>query len=285
MLGIVLSTSLAACYQFRRNIMGTLDRDESLSKRYSRQIATRHERLYGRGYQGPGSQEVFDHLSSKLRWKSEFVVLDVGSGLGGDAFRIARRFGASVTGLDASSEMVEVAKERLVSDGPGDADIEFVCGNVLDSNVLVSAKFDVVWTRDAGAFLTVEEKARAWERLFHAQPPEGQVLLTDYCVSAGPVNEVFISRMHAWGQHPITFSDYEEILRAAGYVNIVSEDRTPDLIASQREGLTLLQEEEESLRVEFGSSVYEALMDRWERKVSHSTSGQLRWLALTAERP
>ena len=39
-------------------------------------------------------------------------VLDVGSGIGGAAFHLAKKYGAKVTGIDLAEEMVAVAHEQ-----------------------------------------------------------------------------------------------------------------------------------------------------------------------------
>jgi phosphoethanolamine N-methyltransferase len=243
----------------------------NLTQRYSRKTALRHERLYGRGYQGPGQEAVFTSLADRLEWAVGTTVLDV-----------AHRHGAQVVGLDASAAMVEIATERQATDAPASGNVRFVQGNVLDSAVLNQGPFDVVWTRDAGAFLTPADKLTAWQRLHRAQPPDGQVLITDYCLGHSGVSETFLARMRAWDQHMITFQEYAAIVTQAGYRDVTVTDQTSDLVASQRDGLRELAQAEGELRAEFGDQDYESLLGRWQAKLSHSTSGQLTWLVLTA---
>ena len=50
----------------------------------------------------------------KLNLKPGQKVLDIGCGSGGSAFFMARQYGVQVTGIDLSSNMINLAKDRLV---------------------------------------------------------------------------------------------------------------------------------------------------------------------------
>lgn len=256
-----------------------------LATRYTRERAVRHERLYGTGYQGPGQPEVFEHLAARLDLRPGMRVLDVGCGLGGDACRLVRGFGVSVVGLDAAPDMLALAAERAAQAGVPAGSVRFVQGDVRTSPVLEDGPFDVVWTRDAGAFLPWADKVAAWARLAAAQASGGRVLVTDYCIGPAGAGADFQERMLRWGQHMITPAEYVSLLEGAGYVDVVAEDRTVDLAGSQRDGLALLEREEEALVAEFGRAEVDDLRTRWVQKLEHSTSGQLVWAVVTARRP
>ena len=49
----------------------------------------------------------------KLNLKPGQKVLDIGCGSGGSAFFMARHYGVHVTGVDLSSNMISLAKDRL----------------------------------------------------------------------------------------------------------------------------------------------------------------------------
>jgi len=255
----------------------------TIAHRYSREVALRHELLYGRGYQGPAEQDVFDALVARIALPPRADVLDVGSGLGGDAFRLATAHGAHVVGLDASRDMTELARERQLDDAPG-SDVELVCGNVLTSPAVSPGAFDVVWTRDSGAFLTHDEKPVAWRRLHAALRPGGAVLVTDYCLGTSEASADFGRRMRDWGQHMLTLPAYAELLTGCGFVDVVTEDRTEDLVASQEHGLRVLQERGDELRALMSDEEHADLLARWRTKLTHSTSGELVWMVLTARR-
>src|SRR5206468_4676905 len=81
---------------------------------YSRTGILRYEKIFGDGYVSTGGPETTAYLCAKLgsALRPGVRVLDVGSGIGGAAFHLARTHGATVTGVDLSEEMVAIAEER-----------------------------------------------------------------------------------------------------------------------------------------------------------------------------
>lgn len=67
-------------------------------------------------------------------------ILDLGCGEGSYARALAG-LGASVTGIDSSVRLVEVARERAAADH---LPIEFICGDAADLGMFADASFDVV---------------------------------------------------------------------------------------------------------------------------------------------
>ncbi|WP_170930305.1 methyltransferase domain-containing protein [Pseudomonas sp. B35(2017)] len=253
-----------------------------MDERYSRKVALRHERLYGHGYQGPGSEAVFDRLAARLDLRQGLSVLDVGSGLGGDCLRLAEKFGVAVVGLDAAPDMTGICLERY-RNSPIKG-VTFTTGDVRTTALLEPASFDVVWTRDCGAFWSEQEKADIWGRLHQALRPDGQVLITDYCKGPAESTE-FDNIMDAWGQHMMLPSRYIEILTAAGFTDIVLSDRTEDLLNSMLEGRELLLTQKELFMQDLSSAEYDNLLDRWNKKIGFARDGLLVWTVLAARRP
>lgn len=253
-----------------------------LDERYSRKTALRHERLYGHGYQGPGSEDVFDGLTARLELKPGLSVLDVGSGLGGDCRRLAEKFGVSVVGLDAAPDMTAICVERY-RNAPVKG-VSFATGDVRTTNLLQPNSLDVVWTRDCGAFWNEEEKASIWTRLHAALRPGGQVLITDYC--KGPAKSTaFDQQMDAWGQNMLLPSRYVEILEKVGFTDIVLNDQTEDLLDSMLQGRKLLLTQKQLFLQDLSTIEYENLLDRWNRKIGFSKDRLLVWTVISARRP
>ncbi len=257
--------------------------DVTVAGRYTRKVALRHELLYGPGYQGPGSEEVFDALAARLGLRPGLQVLDAGSGLGGDTLRLAEKYRVAVLGLDAAPDMTAICRERLPTSGL--SGVQFETGDLRDSVLMSPRAFDVVWTRDCGAFLTPPEKRAVWARFWRTLRPGGRVLVTDYCLGLVPPTPAYAQRMVAWGQHMITFSQYEQLVRQAGFIEVELVDRTVDLLDSMLAAQEALVRHSARFLAELTVTEYEGLQQRWDQKIDHCRSGQLAWLVLTATRP
>lgn len=254
----------------------------AIANRYTRRVALRHERMYGRGYQGPGSEEVFASLAGRLELRSGLRVLDVGSGLGGDSFRLADRFGVTVTGLDASPDMTAICRERAAEDGV--RGVTFITGDARTTD-LDPGSLDVIWSRDCGLYVPPPERPAMWMRLRQALRPGGQVLLTDYGRGPTSASAGFEDHLAATGQFPVTAAEYAEVFATAGFTAIATDDRTEDLLGSMLEERRRLITDKDSFLADFTSEEYAGLVDRWDKKIAWCRQGELAWIVLTARRP
>lgn len=84
-----------------------------------------------------------------MKLKPGMKVLDIGSGTGGSAFYLARRFGVEVLGLDLSSNMLAIANEHKSTMEKDVQDL--VTFRYLDATLAAfpSGTFDLVYSRDA----------------------------------------------------------------------------------------------------------------------------------------
>ncbi len=257
----------------------TLEAQETIGQRFSRHGALRSEKIYGHGYQGPSGFDVFSRLAAKIAWAPGMRVLDVGAGLGGDAFRMADQFGARVTGLDISPDMTEICRQRA-ADG-GVTGVEFVTGDVRTAD-LREAAYDVIWTRDCGMYLPLADKYRVWERLVSLLRPGGQVLITDYCRGAGKASAAFEQHVRDCGHDLLTLDGYRQVLESAKFTGLAVEDQTEELLASMRGELARLEADRPKFLAEFTEDEYRALVDRWQKKIQFSSDHELVWMVMTA---
>ena len=85
---------------------------EQQDKLYSERWISILEKIFGPTYVSPGGEASAERFCSGLELGDGSRVLDVGCGLGGPAIFMARRFGAEVTGVDASGNMVKRAERN-----------------------------------------------------------------------------------------------------------------------------------------------------------------------------
>ncbi|ETK83144.1 hypothetical protein L915_11579, partial [Phytophthora nicotianae] len=130
-------------------------------QQYSNQSITRYEKIFGEGYVSTGGQTTTTEFVEKLNLKPGERVLDVGCGIGGGDFYMARQFGVSVVGIDLSTNMVHRALETSMKDPSVDVEFE-ICDAT--KKEFPDASFDVVYSRDT--ILHIEDKQALFAKFF-----------------------------------------------------------------------------------------------------------------------
>jgi arsenite methyltransferase len=175
----------------------------------------------------PGGLELTEHLGMLLDLRPGRYVLDVASGPGVSAIRLAQRFGCTVLGIEYGSQAIQQATERSVAEGvahlvsfrQGDAEHLPVPGGTFDAVICECA------------FCTFPNKARAASEFWHVLKPGGQMGLSDV-TRAGEV-PADLRGLLAWiaciaDAQPV--EDYIRYLTTAGLaVNLV--ERCDDTLA------------------------------------------------------
>jgi SAM-dependent methyltransferase len=158
-------------------------------------------------------------------------VLDAGSGVGGPARTLAGTFGCTVTGVDATPELCEVAAELDRRTGLA-GQVRVVAGDALALPFRDGA-FDVAWTQHVS--MNIADKARFFRELRRAIRPGGRLALFD--VVAGPTRPVRLPLM--WAEDPSlnflsTPEDLRRLLEELGFTILVWEDLSGPALAFYR---------------------------------------------------
>jgi phosphoethanolamine N-methyltransferase len=241
---------------------------------YSRTSILRYEMIFGEHYISTGGAATTDDLCSRLgsSLRPGVRVLDVGSGIGGAAFHLAKTYGAKVTGIDLAEEMVNIGLDRTAQLGMG-ASVKFLLGDVLETDF--PEPFDIVWSRDA--FMHIPDKPKLFSRLYQLLTPGGRLVITDYARGKAPGSPEFEAYIKKTGYSVIEPREYGRLLEAAGFKDVVVDDATPRFVE-------ILEREADSLvtrRTEFLASFSEAdlsyLVERWAMKVGFCKAGDMKW--------
>lgn len=248
---------------------------------YSNRSILRYEKIFGPGYISTGGHETTEYLCSKLgpALKPGVRVLDVGSGIGGAAFFLARAYGAVVTGIDLAEEMDAIARERAQGTGTSGS-VRFILGNVLEEPR--GETFDIIWSRDA--LMHVPDKPALFARLYELTAPNGELVITDYACGAKALSPEFQTYARDTGYHLTDPAAYGKLLEQAGYSDVVVEDATDRFVdILEREAQRLSEHRAEFLKV-FGEEDLNYLVDRWKRKVGFCGAGDMKWGIYRASR-
>jgi len=118
-----MTINLVAFFRYRRidlngvTYMSYETLKDDIRTNYNEIGVTITQRLFGEGYLSPRGEDATDQLIELGKPDRETVLLDVGSGLGGPALRLAEKVGCTVTDLDLVESNVQSSRtERLRTD-------------------------------------------------------------------------------------------------------------------------------------------------------------------------
>jgi ubiquinone/menaquinone biosynthesis C-methylase UbiE len=167
----------------------------------------------------PGGYELTKRTAELCELKEGMKVLDVSSGRGTQAIFYAKTFGAQVTGLDISPEMIKTATTRSLVCGVG-AKVRFVLG---DSQNLPfeDNTFDAVINECAVGI--PDDSQKVLNEMLRVVKPKGAVAIHEstWKKSLSVIDKEEISERY--GTTPLEFSEWREMLQKAGAIEIVAE--------------------------------------------------------------
>ncbi|RKT74706.1 cyclopropane fatty-acyl-phospholipid synthase-like methyltransferase [Saccharothrix variisporea] len=153
-------------------------------------------------------------------------LLDVGCGFGRPAIRFVQRTDADVLGINVSEEQIRTANRLAAEAGVGDrAKFE-----VADANRLPypDGSFDAVWAVEVLMYLP--DRLTALKEIHRVLAPGGTFVLSDYTELLDLTDEQREALAEGFTVDSLPTSEqYDDLLSAAGFTSVRSEDATPHL--------------------------------------------------------
>ncbi|KAH9801665.1 phosphoethanolamine N-methyltransferase 1 [Citrus sinensis] len=208
----------------------------------------RYERVFGVGFVSTGGIETTKEFVAKLDLKPGQKVLDVGCGIGGGDFYMADKFDVHVVGIDLSINMISFALERAIG---LKCSVEFEVADCTKKTYPENS-FDVIYSRDT--ILHIQDKPALFKSFFKWLKPGGTVLISDYCKSFGTPSVEFSEYIKQRGYDLHDVKSYGQMLKDAGFVDIIAEDRTEQVWED-----------------------YNDIVGGWKAKLIRTSAGEQRW--------
>ena len=232
---------------------------------YQLESIEKYEGVYGRNFVSPGGLASARACIARLGLRPGMRVLDVGCGLGGSAFCMARDHGVQVHGIDVSANMIEGARQRLHAEGlQGLVTLEQQDVMALDL-ARHGARYQVVYSRDA--FLHIHEKARLLGVLRELLAVGGLLFFTDYCRGEGAPSKAFAAYIVERQYDLRTVSEYRQLLEHADFSQVQVIDRTAEFGAILRDELSRIDED----------AAHAAIRRSWSEKLERAQTGEQGW--------
>jgi len=243
----------------------------------------RYEWIFGDTFISTGGLQTTEEFCKLLSLSPGTRVLDVGCGIGGSAFYMAEKFGATVVAIDLSTNMLAIARDRLNSRSTDTQDkVTFEFGDITEQTY-APGSFDIIYSRDT--ILHIANKQKLFN-LFHSWlAPGGQVLITDYCQGDKVLSPAFLSYVKQREYNLTTVKKYGYLLEKAGFTDVQATDVTNKFIQILRTEVERFQSKKEDFLKEFAVEHYTAIEDGWKEKVMRSSSGDQVWGLFLGRKP
>ncbi|CDJ43178.1 hypothetical protein, conserved [Eimeria tenella] len=251
------------------------------SHQYSKNGILRYEFIFGRGFVSSGGGETTAEILREIVLPKGGKAIDVGCGIGGSTAALADKFNANVLGVDLSSNMISIAKERYSSR----PDLKFLVADAL-SIPIDSESVDLVYSRDTILHLSVDEKKLLFSKAFDWLKPDGQLVITDYC--CGPPekwDDEFKAYLQDRNYKLVQLEEYRQLLTEAGFDVVKAANHTQRWLKSLDEESQRLEEQKEDFMHLFTLKDFQDLRDGWQSKKERVAKGLQFWGLFIAFKP
>lgn len=231
----------------------------------------RYERIFGEGYVSTGGFDTTKEFVARLDLKPGQKVLDVGCGIGGGDFYMAKDFDVDVVGIDLSINMISFALERAIG---LKCAVEFEVADCT-KKIYPDNTFDVIYSRDT--ILHIQDKPALFRSFYKWLKPGGRVLISDYCRNAGTPSLEFAAYIKQRGYDLHDVQAYGQMLRDAGFEEVIAEDQTEQFMQVLHRELDKVGKDKDEFIHDFSEEDYNDIVNGWKAKLVRSSSGEQRW--------
>ena len=232
------------------------------------------EWIWGKDYMAPGGEGNVDRLVSGLDLRGKRV-LDIGSGLGGPDFYLARKYGAQVTGIDLEPYLVARATARSRELGLDDS-VDFITVEAGPLHFPDNC-FDLVIS--SGAITQTADKSNLFSEVWRVLKPGGVVSCYEWMNREGAYSEDMLRWFELEGLTYAleTLDAHGEIMSSAGFVGIGLEDVSAWYRRECRKEYELLSGEGYETVVQLiGQSDADHLIEDWRVMTKICENGEMR---------
>ena len=232
---------------------------EDIHTNYNEVGAEIIQKLFGVGYLSPRGETATDQLAKLVTLTESTQLLDVGSGLGGPAVRLAEVYGCHVTGLDLVETSVETATKIAKKEGLSDL-VEFHQGDATNMP-FADDRFDMVWGQDA--WCHVPNRSAVFGECARVLKPGGTIVFADWLLT-GPEDETYRRDVLPAMACPSyeTLSGYRGYLERHGFIDIRTEDMSADYESHYKLAMTRLEQAKDWIIERYSTKVYAIVLEK-----------------------
>jgi len=262
--------------------------DQDLQKfldknQYSSNGILRYEKIFGATFVSVGGETTTRMFTDKMGLEKDMKVLDIGCGIGGSAFLMARKYDVNVHGVDLSHNMLNIANSyRTIMEPRVKHRTQFHFDDAL--NMQYPEEFyDYMYSRDA--IMHIEDKKTLYKKVLSSLKPGGRILVSEYAVGDKDLSPEFVDYVKQRNYQLLTVKAYGKLLEEVGFVNVEAKDVTSIMIDMMYKELEKFSKMKDEFIKEFSEKDYNDIKEGWEVKIVRCKKGDQVWGLFTAEKP
>lgn len=255
---------------------------ESHVSEYHDSMVALLEWIWGRDYMAPGGEGNVDRMVQGLELAGRRV-LDIGCGIGGPAFALARKYGAHVTGIDLEPQLVARATRRAAELGLSEQ-AEFLTVTLGDLP-FPDRSFDLVFT--SGALTQTGDKAGIAAECLRVLKPGGVLTCYDWLKNDAPISDDmrYFFAMEGLTYNLITLAELGDHLQAAGFADVTLEDASDWYRRESRREYETMRDQRVEVAALIGEEQADHMIEDWRSLVVVCEKGELRQGYTRGRRP
>ena len=255
---------------------------------YHDNMVTMLELIWGEGYMAPGGPGNVAKMLAGIETTGKRI-LDIGCGIGGPAFEMARTFGAETVGIDLESSLIERATCSAVKQGLSDQCLfETVAIGPLP---FPDKSFDIVVS--AGAFTQTRDKTTILDECMRVLKPGGDVSCYEWLKSGshGSVDDYSDDMRYWFKLEGLTYAletlhNYEKHFQDVGFEDVVATDASDWYRAEARREYELIRGRLYPSMVDLlGQTDADHFVENWRAMVVVIDKGEMRQGYCRGRRP
>ena len=268
---MIIHHLLTITNRIRLNSENSLTYSQLDTTQYTVNGILRYEKVFGYNFVSTGGIKTAQELFSEIDLTPGAKVLDIGSGLGGSAFFIEENYAAKVTGIDLSSNMIQLSNQRA---SYRNSKVQFILGDCTQME-FEPEYFNLIYSRDS--LLNVQDKTTLFQKIKDWLKPSGKVLITDYCCGSSDWSREFSDYVQKRNYTLHDVQTYKHLLEKSGLKIIQGYDNTKRFVVALEEELQHLISMKEEFLQNFTQHDYEDLIQGWEKKITRAKQGYQKW--------
>jgi len=258
-----LLISFLFCFMFS-SVYPDVAKKSSNETVYDKRLVHLFELIYGYGFLSLGGTDAIDRMMAGVDLTGKRL-LDIGSGLGGVEFYLAKNNSLDIMGLDLEPWLVKEAQRRYeeIKDQL-QGSVEFVIEHAGDYlQQFENESFDIVFSKAVLLHIPLQDKVTYFKQIHRVLKKGGCIIILDWMHTSphysDTVQEMFDKSSISYNL--VTPPEYFTNLQAAGFSSITFVDNSSQRIILLKESHKKIVEMKEEIKQHFGNTTYERFID------------------------